>query len=837
MPEGPRKPPDDAEILEAFLAQCEARGIEPYPAQEEAIVEFYAGNHVVLNTPTGSGKTLVAEAAIFRALALGRRIFYTSPIKALANEKFFALCERFGPERVGMMTGDAQVNPRADVVCCTAEILARIALRGFEQAPVDDVVIDEFHYFADPDRGMAWQIPLVALPHVAFLLMSATLGDTREIERRLEARTGRAVSVVRSDDRPVPLRFSYSTTPLVETVQELVAAGRSPIYLVSFTHRECFEWAQSLTSAALIDKARRRAIAEAIAGMRFDTPAGKAIRRAVTHGIGIHNAGMLPKYRRLVERLAQEGLLEVVCGTDTLGVGINVPIRTVLFNKLCKFDGTRTRIVSVRDFHQIAGRAGRKGYDDEGFVVVQAPEHVIENLRMEQKAAGDRRKLRKLVRKKPPERGYAHWDENTFRRLVEGTPEPLESRFRLTHGIVVDCLDREVAHGRRDGGYKRVLELIEHSYERPTLHVRHKKQAARIFRSLVRAGVVELKKVPWSRGPAVRVAPGMRRELSLFHTLSLYLLEVLSVVDPQAEDQALTVLSLAEAIAETPEVILRAQVFRLKDERMAELRAEGADYDTRMAELEKIEAPAPCAELVEGTYEVFRAAHPWIEEVEIRPKSIARWIYERHLTFSQFVSELGLARAEGVLYRYLGQVWRILARIVPPLHDTEGVVEIRAFLRTLLERVDDSLLREWEAMGEGGEAEGDEADAARRAALDAREKKALVRARIRRLVQALAAEDFEEAARDLADEAGDPVDPHVLARMLDPFVAEHGRVFFDPPARAAHLTHVVEHDDGTWEVFQTLCGEDGPSTYAVRVVVPSDWRPGEAPLTLRGIEG
>jgi len=839
VPEDPTRAQDEAAILDAFLARCEQDGIELYPAQEAAILEFYAGNHVILNTPTGSGKTLVAEAVIHRALALGRRVFYTSPVKALANEKFFALGGRFGAERVGMMTGDAQVNPRAPVICCTAEILARIALRGFEQAPVDDVVIDEFHYFGDPDRGMAWQIPLVAMPHVAFLLMSATLGDVRDIEQKLEARTGRPVTVVRSDDRPVPLSFDYVTTPLTETVETLVAEGKAPIYLVSFTHRECFEWAQSLSSVSLIGRDERKALAQAVRATRFDTPAGRAIKRALLHGIGIHNAGMLPKYRRLVERLAQAGLLKVVCGTDTLGVGVNIPIRTVLFNKLCKFDGTRTRIVSVRDFHQIAGRAGRKGFDEAGFVVVQAPEHVIENLRRERKAGGDPKKRRKIVWKKPPARGYAHWDEKTFRRLVEGTPEPLASNFRLSHGILVDCLDRFVAHGRRDGGYRRVLALIEHSYERPALHSRHRRYAARLFRSLVGAGVVELVRVPWSKGPAVRVDPAMRRELSLFHTLSLYLLEVLQVIDPGADDQPTTVLSLAEAIAETPEVVLRAQVSHLKDARMAELRADGADYDTRMAELEKIEAPAPCADLVEATYDTFRAAHPWLETVEVRPKSIARWIYERQQTFPEFIHELGLSRAEGVVYRYLGQVYRILARIVPPVHDTEGVVEIRAYLRTLLARVDDSLLREWEALAAGEDAGVTSApeDEARVRARSARERRALLRATAREVARALAAEDFEDACRGLVrDDDGEPVDPHDLARALDGFVAEHGRVLFDPPARAAHLTHVSEQPDGWTRVVQTLCGEDGPTTYGVFLRVPPDWAPGD-PIRFSGVEG
>src|SRR5690606_22381114 len=244
--------------------------ISLYPAQEEAILELFDGKHVILNTPTGSGKSLVAAALHFYAMARRMRSVYTAPIKALANEKFFWLCDAFGAENVGLLTGDASINPRAPIVCCTAEILANMCLR--EESPdVDFVVMDEFHYYGDRERGMAWQVPLLTLSHGTFLLMSATLGDTSRIEESLLELTGRKAVVVRSFERPVPLEFEYSLTPLLETIQRLVESGRAPIYLVSFSQRAAAERAQDLMSVNFSSREEKEAIRQALDGFRFDT--------------------------------------------------------------------------------------------------------------------------------------------------------------------------------------------------------------------------------------------------------------------------------------------------------------------------------------------------------------------------------------------------------------------------------------------------------------------------------------------------------------------------------------------------------------------------------------
>jgi len=818
---------NDDQMLERFLEWSIDQGIELYDHQEEAVLEIMAGHHVILNTPTGSGKSLVAVAMHFRALCLGKRSYYTSPIKALVSEKFFDLCRIFGPERVGMLTGDAALNHDAPIVCCTAEVLANVALRDGDQAAVDFAVMDEFHFFADRDRGIAWQIPLLTLPQTTFMLMSATLGDTDSFERDLRERTGREVALVRSDERPVPLEFSYAEEPVHETIEGLARGGRAPVYIVNFTQREAAELAQSLTSMKLIDKARRARINEALHGFRFDTVYGKDIQRFIKAGVGLHHAGLLPKYRLLVEKLAQEGLLEVICGTDTLGVGVNIPIRTVLFTKLCKYDGESTKILAVRDFKQISGRAGRKGFDDRGWVIAQAPEHVIENKKLAAKAevgAKPGKKPKKFVRKKPPERGYVHWDSDTFDRLVHGEPETLQSAFRVDHGVMLNLLQRPQAQGpdRPDGGYRDLLELIVASGERPVVVSRLRRESAQLFRALRGAGIVELHArdspgYEQARGRKARVAEALQRDFSLLQTLGLYLVETLPLLPSEEEDprQHLHIISLAEAILENPRVILMAQERTARGERVAELKAEGVEYDARMEELEKVSYPKPNAEFIYDTFNDFSSHHPWVGTENIRPKSIARDMYERWATFNEYIKAYGLARSEGLLLRHLHQTYKTLEQTVPERHKTEAVVDAIAWLRATIERVDSSLVQEWERMLSGAQ-DVDEGLARKLEtmrpteldiSLERKEFHARIRAELHRIVHALHRRDWEEAGASMnpaPDEQGDPWSEATLEAALAPYYEEHSELVFNARARASDKTQISQREDHLWSVRQTL---------------------------------
>ncbi len=825
--------PADA-LLDRFLSWASATGLSLYPAQEEAILHLLDGEHVVLATPTGSGKSLVATFLHFQALAAGRRSFYTCPVKALVNEKFFALCELLGPERVGMMTGDASINRDAPVICCTAEILANLAVR--EAAPrVDAVVMDEFHYYADRERGVAWQVPLLLLPKATFLLMSATLGDMRAIAASLEEATGRKVADVRSAVRPVPLTYEYRETPLHETIEELVSAGRAPVYLVNFTQRAAAEQAQNLMSANFSSKEEKEAIRRALDGVRFPSAYGKDFQRYLRHGIGLHHAGLLPRYRRLTERLAQDGLLKVVSGTDTLGVGVNVPIRTVLFTQLCKYDGQKTAILSARDFHQIAGRAGRKGFDERGWVVAQAPEHVVENKRLAERAAAGK----KVVKRQPPQKGFVPWDRSTFERLQAKEPEPLESRFEVGFGLLLSLLQSETT--QRGGGYGRLVELIGRAHATPVGRGRFRVAAAQRFRTLRQAGLVELHAVEGYRGRHVRPSPALQRDFSLHHTLALWLLDVLPRLERERESYALDLLSMVEAILEDPDVVLWKQLDRARGEAVAEMKARGVEYEERMAELEKVEYPKPHRDFIYGTFDAFAARHPWVGHENIRPKAVARELVERLEGFDDFVRDLELQRSEGAVLRYLSGCYRALTQTVPEGYRDEAVDDVIAFLRATVRGVDSSLLDEWERMrdpawraAEGAGPSPAELLAAvpRAADADPRAFAARVRNELHRLLKALAARDWAAAAAALfAPPGGERWTPERIAAELAPYYAEHPAIDVTPRARLPHHTLLEKSGPGRYRVRQRIVDPEGEVDWAMECAVDlSAARDEEAPL-------
>ena len=685
---------DDPDALyTSFAAWAEASGTALYPAQEEALIELVSGANVVLATPTGSGKSLVATGALYAALAAARRSYYTAPIKALVSEKFFTLCEIFGAANVGMLTGDASVNAGAPIIACTAEVLANIALREGAEADIGVVVMDEFHFYGDPDRGWAWQVPLLELPRAQFLLMSATLGDVTFLRADLTRRTGRATALVANAERPVPLFYSYATTPMHETIGDLLDTRQAPIYVVHFTQASALERAQALMSINVCTKEEKSAIAEHIGAFRFSTAFGSTLSRLVRHGIGVHHAGMLPKYRRLVEQLAQAGLLKVICGTDTLGVGINVPIRTVVFAALSKYDGIRTRLLNAREFHQIAGRAGRAGYDTAGTVVVQAPEHEVENLKQFAKVADDPKKRRKLVRRKAPE-GMVPWSEPTMTRLIDAAPEPLTSNMRVSTAMILDVVDRP------GDPFAAMRRLLTENHEPRKRQLQHVREAVGIARSLLQAGVIERVGATGeeSAGRRYRLTVDLPADFALNQPLSTFALAAVDVLDPAAETFALDVVSVIEATLEDPRHILAAQLKKARGEAVAAMKAEGIEYDERMELLDEVTYPKPLEELLGHTYEVYLQSNPWAADARLSPKSIVREMWERAFTFREFVSVYGLTRSEGAVLRYLSDAFKALRSSVPATARTDEVTDIVEWLGEVVRQVDSSLLDEWEQL-------------------------------------------------------------------------------------------------------------------------------------------
>jgi superfamily II RNA helicase len=802
-------------LFDTFAAWAESQGFPLYPAQQDALIEVVSGSNVILSTPTGSGKSLVAVGAHLTALAHGRRSFYTAPIKALVSEKFFALCATFGAADVGMMTGDASVNTTAPIICATAEILANIALRDGPAADVGLAVMDEFHFYADPDRGWAWQVPLLELTGTQFLLMSATLGDVSRLRDDLTRRTGRPTAVVASADRPVPLHYAYATTPVHETLEELLSTGRAPIYVVHFTQVSALERAQALMSVNVCTRAEKDAIAELIGGFRFTAGFGKTLSRLVRHGIGVHHAGMLPKYRRLVERLTQAGLLKVVCGTDTLGVGINVPIRTVVLTGLSKYDGERTRLLKAREFHQIAGRAGRAGFDTAGSVVVQAPDHVVDNQRALVKAGDDAKKRRKVVRKKPPE-GFVSWGEPTFERLVAADPETLTSSFAVSHAMLLNVISRA---GPGADPFAAMRHLLTDNHEERPAQLRHIRHAIAIYRALLAAGVVERLAVPDADGRSLRLTVDLQTDFALNQPLSTFAIAAIGLLDSASSSYPLDVLSVIEATLEDPRQILSAQLFKARGEAVAAMKADGVEYDERMELLESVTYPRPLEELLQAALGIYRTGHPWVDEHPLSAKSVARDMYERAMTFVEYVGFYGLARSEGLVLRYLADAYKALKQTVPEDVRTGELTDLIEWLGELVRQVDSSLLDEWARLSDPGEAGDIPAtvvdDRPPPVTANARAFRVLVRNAMFRRVELAALRRYDDLGA-LDGEAGWAASDWATA--LDRYFAEYAEIGTGPGARGPALL-AVEELPGTWRVRQTFDDPAGDRDWGISAEV------------------
>ncbi len=829
----PREPDVDA-VYEAFTSWAEEQGLELYPHQEEAAIELFSGANVILATPTGSGKSLVAIAAHFAAMADRRVSFYTAPIKALVSEKFFALCAIFGAENVGMLTGDASVNSDAPIICCTAEVLANIALREGADADVGQVVMDEFHFYADPQRGWAWQVPLLSLPHAQFLLMSATLGDVAELQADLTRRTGRETALVDTAERPVPLDFRWSVEPLHELLEDLVRTDRAPIYVVHFTQAAALERAQALLSAKLCTKEERLAIADAIGAFRFTAGFGRTLSKLVRSGIGVHHAGMLPRYRRLVEQLAQTGLLKVVCGTDTLGVGINVPIRTVVFTGLAKFDGTRSRLLKSREFHQIAGRAGRPGFDTSGWVVVQAPEHAIENARLVAKAGDDPKKLRRIQRSKPAE-GAVSWNEETFARLRDATPEALVSRMRVNHAMILNVINQPADPAET------LRALMEDNHEDERGRARLVEQASSLREELLLSGVLEALAAPDGDGRTLRLAPALQEDFALNQPLASFALVAFELIDPESENYALDVLSVVEAILDDPSPVLRAQENQARGEAVAEMKADGIEYEERMERLEAITYPKPLAEPLEQALRLYRETHPWVLESDLSPKSIVRDMYASGRTFTEFVAHYGVARSEGLVLRYLSDTYRALRQTVPEQVKNDELDDIVEWLGETVRQIDSSLLDEWEALTDpesvaraaAAVAAGEALAPPRPITANERAFGVMIRNSMFHRVQLAASDRFAELGQlDAAAAAASELPGRVVMNAaaweaaLGAYWDEYASMDAGPAARAPELLMIDRSParDGarTWTVRQILSDPEGHHDWAIVATVDLD---------------
>jgi hypothetical protein len=483
---------------------------------------------------------------------------------------------------------------------------------------------------------------------------------------------------------------------------------------------------------------------------------------------------------------------------------VNVPIRTVVLNKLSKFDGEKVAILRAREFHQIAGARGRKGFDDRGRVVCQAPEHVIENRRIEQKGA------KKSAKKRPP-RDFVPWSRETFEQLVVRPPEALRSQFAVSHGVILGVLQR--ASG---ADYGSVIRLVNRSHESAASKARQRRRAAALFRSLVTADVVLLVPDRQRRARSARLARSPDRLRAARHALAL------SGRGGSGARPGLRELCARGALrgrggAGEPARDPRGADARAKDELIARLKAEGVEYEERMRRLEEVTHPKPEEEFLHETFRAFAQRYPWAREDDVRPKSIARDMVERYLGFRDYVAELSLARSEGLLLRYLSQVHNALVKSLPAAAKTDAVYDVIAFLRAAIAGIDTSLLDAWESLVSPAPETTALPAAVPRFDL-AREEKLLtarVRSELLSLVRALALRDYEEAARWVHP---DPVDLWDAARFeaaLAPFHAEYGGIVFTPDARRAHHTELRTAGPRRFDVAQVLVDVNGDNLWAL----------------------
>ena len=706
---------DDDALYEAFSSWASSTGRPLYRHQDESLIEILSGNHVIAATPTGSGKSMIALAAHFVSMAHGGRSYYTAPLKALVSEKFFDLVSLFDADNVGMVTGDVSLNADAPIICCTAEILANQSLREGPTLDADMIVMDEFHFYADPQRGWAWQVPLLELTRPQFIAMSATLGDTTVFRKQWTERTGRPTVEITDAQRPVPLEYDYVVDTLQDTVERLLSEGRHPIYIVHFSQKDAVDTASSLMDRKLVSPEVRSQIARELSTVSFTKGFGQTLRGLLSHGIGVHHAGMLPRYRRLVERLTQQGLLPVICGTDTLGVGINVPIRTVLLTSLVKFDGSKMRHLRSREFHQIAGRAGRAGFDTVGFVRVLAPEHEVEaareraRLTAAQEAARDEREAKRAKKKASkkrsgPKEGQITWSRSTFERLRDAAPEALQSHFEMTHSTVLNVLGGAADAGRDPAEH--LVHLALHNDDQPLPANPHIRHLADIYTSLLQAGVVEhlssarAQELGVSRLQLVADLPD---DFALNQPLSPFALAAFELLDPDSPTFALDVISIVEAVLEDPRPLLYAQENQAKAAAVASMKAQGMEYDERMAALEEISWPKPLEELLSPAFSVYARSNPWVGDLELSPKSVIREMIENAMTFTELISRYDVGRSEGVILRYLSDAYRMMRQVIPEEIMTEELESMISWLADLIRSVDSSLLDEWEAMMNGEE--------------------------------------------------------------------------------------------------------------------------------------
>jgi superfamily II DNA/RNA helicase len=495
----------------------------PYPVQEDALLAWFtSAQGVLVCAPTGTGKTLIAEAAVYEALRTGQRMYYTTPLIALTEQKLDELRSSavrwgFSADQIGLVTGNRRVNPDAPVLVVVAEILLNRLLnhQAFDFSQVSAVVMDEFHNFNDPERGIVWELSLGLLPKtVRTLLLSATVGNAVEFAGWLQRACQRQLTLVQGTERRVPLDFRWIGDELIGDWLEKMADGpmearRTPALVFCFNRELCWTIAELLKGKKLVDSSQQQQLASALEQADLSTGAGPKLKALLQRGVGVHHAGVLPKYRRLVERLFQAKLLSVCVCTETLSAGINLPARSVVLPSLLTGPRDRKKLIEASSAHQIFGRAGRPQFDSQGYVFALAHEDDVKIQRWRERydqipedtTDPQLRAYKKQMKKKMPTRraGEQYWTQQQFEQLRTAKAAKLASRGPLPWRLLAYLLSQNAE-----------VEPLRQLIDRRLLPAGELAQAQRdLNRMLVtlwKAGYVELEPRPKLAIPATPAA-------------------------------------------------------------------------------------------------------------------------------------------------------------------------------------------------------------------------------------------------------------------------------------------------------------------------------------------
>ncbi len=485
---------------------------QPYPVQEEALLAWFTSEQgVLVCAPTGTGKTLIAEAALFEALQTGKRVYYTTPLIALTDQKFNEfqrLATRWGfyPEDVGLVTGNRRVNPDAPVLVVVAEILLnRLLTADFPFDDVFAVVMDEFHNFNDLERGIVWEFALGLLPkHVRVMLLSATVGNALEFVNWLDHQHHRRLELVQGGDRQVPLTFQWVGDMLLNEQLEAMAEGDdesrlTPALVFCFNREQCWTVAEQIKGKRLLADGQQEQLGRELERYDWSQGAGPKLKQILIRGIGVHHAGVLPKYRRIVEDLFQRKLLTICVCTETLAAGVNLPARSVVLPNLLKGPPDDKKLVEASSAHQMFGRAGRPQFDTRGYVFALAHEDDVRIARWREKfdkIPEDTRdpgllKAKKDLKRKMPKRSPTeqYWSEGQFQKLTQSPPSRLRSRGPLPWRLLAYMLQASPE-------VDRVRALVAKRLSDARHLEGGQKQLEQMLLTLWRAGYVELDPPP-----------------------------------------------------------------------------------------------------------------------------------------------------------------------------------------------------------------------------------------------------------------------------------------------------------------------------------------------------